>query len=269
MDCSFTYILPGFKLSLSDAHTMFLKNKVPTIPVHPTAHPATILRPKQYDAHVRAYHHWKRQENGCLHQKIWQQEELTLCKQEEAWAIAQQQKRVRLKVELRNQKDNTPMTPITLKSNVAQATMPTVAPRKPHMVKTAMLQQVPEDREEQCEGPACRGQGKVAWVLNTQELDEEEEDLVKIKFFVCNTCNNKHRKRFDTHTIISHAPYVTETKTISKEIISWMSDELITLLDILPVGNKKDTTRHGIQPNYAMGSGRQEGTSPLRKNSLD
>ena len=89
--------------------------------------------------------------------------------------------------------------------------MPTVASQKAHAVKTAVLQQIQEDREEKCEGPACGGRGKAAWVLITQEFDDEEEDFVEIKFFVCNTCNNKHKKRFDMHAIISRAPYVIKT----------------------------------------------------------
>ena len=113
--------------------------------------------------------------------------------------------------------------------------MPNVASRKPHAVKTTISQQIAADKEEQCEGPACGGRGKVAWVLNTQEFDKEEEDLVEIKFFVCNACNDKHKKKFDMCTIISCTPYVVETQIVSKEIISWVSAELTTLLDVLPV----------------------------------
>ena len=84
-----------------------------------------------------------------------------------------------------------------------QATMPTVAIQKPHAVKTTVFQQIKGDKEEKCEGPACGGQGQATWILTTQEYDEEDEDFVKIKFFVCTTCNEKHRKRFDTHLITS------------------------------------------------------------------
>ena len=37
------------------------------------------------------------------------------------------------------------------------------------------------------------------------------------------------------HTITSCTPYVIETQTVSKEIVSWMSEEFTTLLNILPV----------------------------------
>ena len=67
-----------------------------------------------------------------------------------------------------------------------------------------------------------------------QEFDEEEQDLVNLKFFVCSACNDKHKKKFDMRAIIRHSPYIAETKEVSKEIISWMSNELTTLLDILP-----------------------------------
>ena len=107
------------------------------------------------------------------------------------------------------------------------------------MVKTTISQQVPIDKEETCKGSACGSRGRVAWVLNTQEFNEEEEDLIEIKFFVCNACNEKHKKKFDTRTIVSHALYVIKTKIISKEIISWMSNKLITLLDVLPVVTKE------------------------------
>ena len=103
----------------------------------------------------------------------------------------------------------------------------------------AVSQQVPIDKEETCEGSACGSRGRVAWVLNTQEFDEEEEDFVKIKFFVCNVCNKKHKKRFNTRTIVSCTPYITKTKIVFKEIISWMSNELITLLDVLPIVTKE------------------------------
>ena len=63
--------------------------------------------------------------------------------------------------------------------------------------------------------------------------------MVEIKFFVHDACNNKHKKRFDTCTIINCTPYIIKTKTISKEVISWMSNELTTLLDILPVVTKE------------------------------
>ena len=91
------------------------------------------------------------------------------------------------------------------------------------------------DKEERCEGPACGGQGQATWILITQEYNEEEEEFIKIKFFVCNACNEKHKKKIDTRQITSQAPYIVETKTVSKEVISWMSNELITPLDILPV----------------------------------
>ena len=71
--------------------------------------------------------------------------------------------------------------------------------------------------------------------MNTQDFDEEEEDLVEIKFVICNACNSKHKKKFDMHIIISHTPYTVETQKVSKEIISWMSTELTTLLNVLPV----------------------------------
>ena len=73
--------------------------------------------------------------------------------QEEAWAIAQQQKRVCLEVELRNHKNNN----ITPTKPTPQATMPTMAIRKSHAVKTTVFQQIPMDKEEGCEGPACGG----------------------------------------------------------------------------------------------------------------
>ena len=96
-------------------------------------------------------------------------------------------------------------------------------------------QQIMVDKEEWCEGPACGGQGQATWILTTQEYDKEDEDFIKIKFIVCTACNEKHKKRFDTCLITSRAPYIVETKTVSKEIVSWMSNELTTLLDILPV----------------------------------
>ena len=187
-----------------------------------------------FRSHIRAYHCWIRQESGHLCQEAWQQEELAARKQEEAWAIAQQQKRVRLEAELRDHKNNntTPAKPMP------QATMPTVALRKPHVVMTTVFQQIQVDKEEKCEGPACGGRGKAAWVLNTQEFDKEEEDLIEIKFFICNTCNDKHKKKFDMHTIISHTPCIVKTKKVSKEVISWMSSELTTLLDVLLVVSK-------------------------------
>ena len=73
----------------------------------------------------------------------------------------------------------------------------------------------------------------MSWDLETQEFDEEEQDFVIIKLFVCSACNNKHKKQFDTHTIIGHTSYIVETKVVSKEVINWMSDKLITLLDVL------------------------------------
>ena len=97
-----------------------------------------------------------------------------------------------------------------------------------------MSKQVLVDQEEKCEGLACSGQGKVSWVLNNQEFDEEEEDLIEIKYFVCSACNNKHKRKIDTRTIASCILYLVKTRTVSKEIISWMSNKLITLLDILP-----------------------------------
>ena len=235
MDSRLTYILPGFKLSLSNACAIFLENEVSTIPACPTTCQVAILQPKQYDAHVRAYCRWIQWENSRLHQEAWQQEELALCKQEEAWAIAQQQRCTHLKKELRSRKNND----IISANPTLQATMPTATLQKPHMVKMTASQQVLLDKEERCEGSACGSRGKVAWVLNTQEFDKEEEDLVNIKFFVCNACNDKHRKKFDTCTIISCAPYIIKTKTVSKEIISWMSNELITLLDVLPALTKE------------------------------
>ena len=75
----------------------------------------------------------------------------------------------------------------------------------------------------------------MSWVLETQEFDEEEEDIINIKFFVCEACNGKHKKRFDTRAIIKCTPYVAETQEVSKEIISWMSNKLTTLLDVLPM----------------------------------
>ena len=172
-------------------------------------------------AHVRAYHRYQRQENRRLQFEAWRKEELAICEQEEAWTIAQQQKRARLEVELRGRKAN---------NNTAAPT----SPRRSHAVKTTVLEQIPVDREEQCEGPACGGRGDVAWVLEMQEFDEEEQDLVNIRFFVCSACNNKHKKKFDTRTIVGRTLYVVETKTVSKEVITWMSDELTTLLDLLP-----------------------------------
>ena len=160
-----------------------------------------------------------RQETGRLCQEAWQQEELALREQERAWAIAQQQKRARLEAELRGCKANTVVPAI---------------PRRPHVVKRTITEQVSVDREEQCKGPACGGRGKVSWVLTTQEFDEEEQDLVEIKFFVCNACNDKHKRKFDTCAIIRHSLYIAETKEVSKEIVSWMSNELTTLLDVLP-----------------------------------
>ena len=162
-----------------------------------------------------------RQENCHLRLEAWRKEELAIREQEEAWAIAQQQKHARLEAELRGRKAN--------KNTIAPA-----IPRRPHVVKGTITEQVSVDREEQCEGPTCGGQGKVSWVLTTQEFDEEEQDLVEIKFFVCSACNNKHKRKFDTRAIIGCTPYVVETQTVSKEVITWMSAELLTLLDLLP-----------------------------------
>ena len=138
--------------------------------------------------------------------------------QEEAWAIAQKQKCARLEVEIRGRKANT-ITPAT--------------PRRPHAVKTTILQQILVDREEQCESPACGSKGKVSWVLETREFGDKEQDFVNVKFFVCEACNDKHKKKFDTHAIIGCIPYVVETKTVSKEVVSEMSNKLTTLLDVL------------------------------------
>ena len=121
-----------------------------------------------------------------------------------------------------------------LKSRKANTLVIPVASWKLHSIKTTISKRVPVDREERCEGQACRRRGKVSWVLNTQEFDEEEEDLVEIKFFICSAYNDKHKKKFDMCTIINRAPYVIETRMVSKEIISWMSNKLVTLLDVLP-----------------------------------
>ena len=223
MDCSFSYILPGHRLTLASVRTIFLNKcnntQATTLPIVPTPRLVTELRPRQHDAHVRAYRRWTRQETGRLHQEAWQQEELTLHEQEEAWALAQQQKRARLETERQGRKANTI----------------TSAPRRLHAVKQTVTERVPMDREEQCESPACGGHGRVAWVIETQEFDEEEEDLVVIKFFVCSACNDKHKKKFDMRAIIRRSPYIVETKEVSKEVVSWMSPELTTLLDVLPV----------------------------------
>ena len=65
MDCSLTYILPGSKLSLTRARAIFLKeDKVNATPTYPNTPSVIISQPKQFDAHVRAYHHWRWQENS-------------------------------------------------------------------------------------------------------------------------------------------------------------------------------------------------------------
>ena len=152
MDCYFTYILPGSRLTPGDAQAIFLKeNDVHTTLSYPITRSNIISQPKQHDAHVRAYRHWRRQDNGRLHQKAWQEEELALREQEEAWAIAQRQKRAHHETEIRRRKDNTP---------AKLTTVPTAASRKPHAVKMTISQQVAVDKEEWCEGPACGGQGK-------------------------------------------------------------------------------------------------------------
>ena len=73
----------------------------------------------------------------------------------------------------------------------------------------------------------------MTWVLETQEFDEEEQDFVNLKFFMCSACNDKHKKKFEMRAIVGCTPYVAETKIVSKEIVSWMSNELTTLLDVL------------------------------------
>ena len=222
MDCQFKYIVPGHILSLAGARTIFLnEHDAQTTSPAPTTSHQVIARPTQLDAHVRAYRRYLRQENCHLQVEAWRKEELAIHEQEEAWAIAQQQKRARLEAELRGRKANN------------HTTSP-ASPCRPHAVKWTVTKQVSVDREEQCEGPACRGQGKVSWVLSTQEFDKEEQDLVEIKFFVCSACSDKHKRKFDTRAIIGCTPYVVETQTVSKEVITWMSDELTTLLDILP-----------------------------------
>ena len=103
MDCSLSYILPGHRLTLAGTCAIFLNkhNNAQTIalPIIPTPRQVAELRPRQLDAHIRAYRRWTRQETGRLRQEAWQQEELALREQEEAWALAQQQKRTRLKME--------------------------------------------------------------------------------------------------------------------------------------------------------------------------
>ena len=213
MDCRFTYVLPGYVLSLAGVHALFLNEHE----AQTATTPQVVTQPIQLDAHIRAYRRWQQRENNRLCYEAWCKEELALHEQEEAWVIAQQQKRACLEAEIKGHKANTV----------------NITPHRPHAVKSTLTKQVSVNQEEQCEGPACGGRGKVTWVLETQEFDEEEQDFVKIKFFMCSACNDKHKKKFDTRTIVRRTPYVAETKTVSKEIISWMSNELTTLLDVL------------------------------------
>ena len=89
--------------------------------------------------------------------------------------------------------------------------------------------------------------------MNTQDFDKEEEDLVEIKFFICNTSNKRHKKKFDMRAIISRTPYTVETRTVSKEVVSWMGTKLTTLLDVLPVIPEKiRKTLLDTVPNQVM-----------------
>ena len=178
MDCKFTYILPGHILSLAGARAIFL-NEHDDQKTAPAVAIQVKEQPTQLNAHVRAYRRWQRRENNRLRHEAWCKEELALREQEEAWVIAQQQKCARLEAEIKGRKANTV----------------NITPCRPHVVKSTVTKQVSVDLEEQCEGLACGGRGKVTWVLETQEFDEEEQDLVKLKSFVCSACNDKHKKK--------------------------------------------------------------------------
>ena len=191
MDCYLTYILPGFKLTISNAHTIFLKeNDAPTTSTDFPSQSVIVSHPKQHDTHIRAYRCWRRKESNRLRYEAWCREELALREQEEAWAITQQQKRARLEAEIKGRKAN---TCITIAKPTSQIAIPTTASQKPHVVKTTIFQQITVDKEELCEGPACRGQEQATWILTTQEYDKEDKEFVKIKFFVCNTCNEDRK----------------------------------------------------------------------------
>ena len=122
MNCEFTFILPGHVLSLANACALFLNEHDAQID-STTPTKVIITQLVQHDAHVRAYKRWKRQRDNRLRYEAWCKEELALREQEEAWAIAQQQKRVRLEAEIKGRKAN---TCITFTKPTWQVTKPTM-----------------------------------------------------------------------------------------------------------------------------------------------
>ena len=64
MDCSFSYILPGHRLTLTSVCAIFLNKydnaQTIALPVVPTPQLVAELRPRQHNAHIRAYRRWTR-----------------------------------------------------------------------------------------------------------------------------------------------------------------------------------------------------------------